>query len=336
VGMGVADERQVGFERRLTDQVTRIVESVVGSGRTRVQVTAELDFNKVTQTQDLFDPDSKVVRSTQTREESTESNQAATDPGVTVGNQLPSANAQNSSSNNREQANKTEETVNYEISRTTKTEVIEGGRVKRVSVAVLVDGLYQPDASGNVAYAPRAQEDLDRIAALVRSAIGFDQQRGDIVEIVNLRFAEGPSVPEAAADLGLMSLIAFTKDDIVRMIELGVLAILSILVLLFVVRPLVRRVLGPEAEAAAAIAAGGTGGAGSITQALADATVSADGRLNLPASGEDGNKTLKMLEIAQINGDIQQKSVDRIGELVERNPTETLSLVRTWLNDAPA
>lgn len=334
-GMGVADDRQVGFERRLTDQVTRIVESVVGPGRTRVQVTAELDFNKVTQTQDLFDPESRVVRSTQTREESTESNQAATDPGVTVGNQLPSANAQNSSSNNREQANKTEETVNYEISRTTKTEVIEGGRVKRVSVAVLVDGVYQPDASGNVAYAPRAQEDLDRIGALVRSAIGFDQQRGDVVEIVNLRFAEGPSVPEAAADLGLMSLLAFTKDDIVRMIELGVLAILSILVLLFVVRPLVRRVLGPEAEPAAA--AGGEGPLpGSITQALADATVSADGRLNLPASTEDGSKTLKMLEIAQINGDIQQKSVDRIGELVERNPTETLSLVRTWLNDTPA
>lgn len=337
VNSGAADERQVAFERRLNEQVTRIVESVVGAGRARVQITAELDFNKVTQTQDLFDPDSRVVRSTQTREESSASNQNTPDAGVTVGNQLPGANAQSNSDQSKEQSNKTEETVNYEISRTTKTEIIEGGRVKRVSVAVLVDGIYQPDASGNVAYAPRAQEDLDRITALVRSAIGFDQQRGDQVEVVNLRFAEGPAVPEASPDLGLMGLIAFTKDDIVHLIEMGVLAVLSLLVLLFVVRPLVRRVLGPEVaqtQATAALTGPGAVPANGIANVLADSTVGADGKLNLPSA--DDSKTLKMLEIAQINGDIQQKSVDRIGELVERNPTETMSLIRTWLNDAPA
>jgi flagellar M-ring protein FliF len=337
VNSGAADERQVAFERRLNEQVTRIVESVVGAGRARVQITAELDFNKVTQTQDLFDPDSRVVRSTQTREETSASNQNTPNPGVTVGNQLPGANAQSSGDQSKEESNKTEETVNYEISRTTKTEIIEGGRVKRVSVAVLVDGVYQPDASGNVAYAPRAQEDLDRITALVRSAIGFDQQRGDQVEVVNLRFAEGPAVPEASPDLGLMGLIAFTKDDIVHLIEMGVLAVLSLLVLLFVVRPLVRRVLGPEAaqtQATAALTGPGAGSANGIANVLADSTVGADGKLNLPNA--DDSKTLKMLEIAQINGDIQQKSVDRIGELVERNPTETMSLIRTWLNDAPA
>ena len=93
----------------------------------------------------------------------------------------------------RDQSQKTEEIVNYEISRTTKTEVIEGGRVNRISVAVLVDGNYTKNDKGETAYQPRAKEEIDRIAALVRTAIGFDQKRGDQVEVVNLRFAEGPA-----------------------------------------------------------------------------------------------------------------------------------------------
>ncbi|WP_276529291.1 flagellar M-ring protein FliF C-terminal domain-containing protein, partial [Acinetobacter nosocomialis] len=71
---------------------------------------------------------------------------------------------------------------------------VEGGRIKRISVAVLVDGIYARDGQGNVNYQPRAAEELDRIGALVRSSIGFDQRRGDQVEVVNLRFAEGPQL----------------------------------------------------------------------------------------------------------------------------------------------
>ena len=92
----------------------------------------------------------------------------------------------------RDQSKKSEEIVNYEVSRTTKTEVTEGGRIKRVSAAVLVDGSYARNDKGDVVYQPRSKEELDRIAALVRSAIGFDQKRGDQVEVVNLRFAEAP------------------------------------------------------------------------------------------------------------------------------------------------
>ena len=100
----------------------------------------------------------------------------------------------------RDQSRKTEEIVNYEISRTTKTEVIEGGRVNRVSVAVLVDGNYTKNDKGEVIYQPRDKEEIDRIAALVRSAIGFDQKRGDQVEVVNLRFAETPNNADRRAD----------------------------------------------------------------------------------------------------------------------------------------
>src|SRR6202022_266302 len=110
--------------------------------------------------------------------------------------------------------------------RTTKTEVIEGGRINRVSVAVVVDGIYTKNDKGELTYQPRAKEEIDRIAALVRSAIGFDQKRGDQVEVVNLRFAEAPQSPIIEPS-SLPSFLQFTKDDILRAVELAVMALLA-------------------------------------------------------------------------------------------------------------
>ena len=95
----------------------------------------------------------------------------------------------------RDQSKKSEETNNYEISHTTKTEVTEAGRVNRISVAVLVDGAYTKNEKGEMVYSERSKDQFDRIATLVRSAIGFDQKRGDQVEVVNLKFAEAPGCP---------------------------------------------------------------------------------------------------------------------------------------------
>jgi flagellar M-ring protein FliF len=215
---GNVDERQVAFERRLREQIESIVTSIVGPGRARVQLTTEFDFNRITQTSDRFDPEGRVMRSSQTREESA----ATTDQRegqVSVGNELPGANQQGTQNPpTRDQSKKSEEIVNYEISRTTRTEVIEGGRVKRISVGVLVDGLYGKNDKGEPVYEARSKEEIDRIAALVRSAIGFDQKRGDVVEVVNLRIAELP-VPIVSEPTGLSSWLQFTKDDIMRAVE---------------------------------------------------------------------------------------------------------------------
>ena len=124
---------------------------------------------------------------------------------------------------------KSEEITNYEISRTTKTEVIEGGRIKRISAAVLVDGSYSKNEKGETSYQPRAKEELDRIAALVRTAIGFDQKRGDAVEVVNLRFADAPATP-IVEPAGWLSFLQFTKDDIMRAVELCVMGLLGLVV----------------------------------------------------------------------------------------------------------
>ena len=160
----------------------------------------------------------------------------------------------------RDQNRKTEEIVNYEISRTTKTEVIEGGRVNRISVAVVVDGNYSKNDKGEMAYQPRSKEEIDRIAALVRTAIGFDQKRGDQVEVANLRFAE-PNATPIGEPTGFMSFLQFTKDDIMHWAELGVMTLLGLLVLLLIVRPMIRRIFTFEGGPACA-AGSGRGGDG--------------------------------------------------------------------------
>jgi flagellar M-ring protein FliF len=220
----------------------------------------------------------------------------------------------------RDQSKKTEETNNYEISRTTKTEVTEAGRVNRVSVAVLVDGSYSKNDKGETVYQERGKEQLDRIATLVRSAIGFDQKRGDQVEVVNLKFAEAPAVFPVAEPAGLFGMLQFTKDDVMYVIELGVMMLLGLVVLFMVIRPLVRRILASEEMAPSA-----------AMPALTDGSAQSATGQNLVA-----NATAQLIDVAQVQGQVHAQSVHRVGELAERNPNETASIVRQWLTEQPA
>jgi flagellar M-ring protein FliF len=331
-----ADERKSAFERRMRENVENIVSSVVGPGRARVQLTADFDFNRITQTTDKFDPEGRVVRSSQTREETLASSEAR-EGQVTVGNELPGApQTRPGEGGNKSDNRKSEEIVNYEISRTTKTEVIEGGRVNRISVAVLVDGTYAKNNNGESVYTPRDKDELDRIAALVRSAIGFDQKRGDQVEIVNLRFAELPQ-NLAGAPKGWLDIPELTKDDIMRGIEMLVMGFLGLIVLFFVVRPLVRRIITPDALPAGTVLPDGTviglpGGAnitaGAITAAGPNvAIVGSDQNVAI------SNHTSAMIDIAQVQGQVHAESVRKVGELAERNPHETVAIIRQWLHE---
>lgn len=339
-GMGGAsvDERRIAHERRLRDQVETILASVVGPGRARVQVAADMDFNRITQTTDDFDPERRVVRSQQTREENANSTEGQRDGQVTVGNEVPGGQQNQQGTTSREATRKTEETINFEISRTQRTEVIEAGRIRRVSVAVLVDGVYGRDNAGAVTYQPRGQEELDRIGALVRSAIGFDQRRGDQVEVVNLRFAEAPQMPAAEAPRAWWQIYEPTRDDIRQAIELLVLLIVAILVLIFVVRPLIRRIVAPEVERVTAGGQGAPAGVGALAAGLgaagalgASAANAAEG--SPPLAPDLDNSTIRMLEQARIQGEVHAASMAKVGELVEQNPHETVAIIRQWLSE---
>ncbi|MBV1933083.1 MAG: flagellar M-ring protein FliF [Parvibaculaceae bacterium] len=345
---GALEERNLGYERRVRKQVETIVASIVGPNKARVEVSAELDFNRITRTSDTYDPESQVARSTQTVEEtSSAANGAAAQNGVTVGNNLPEAGAGGEGNGgNKESANRLEETTNYEISHTTETLIREAGGVKRLSVAVLVDGNYAPQEDGSLLYAARSEAELEKINTLVRSAIGFNTERGDQVEVINLQFA-ARDVPEPilAEEETFLSL---TKADYFRIGESATLAILTLIVLLMIVRPLLRRVLSTENMVAAnggTLALAGAGAAGGIPgadgeQALLPAGAAA--RLaGTTASGEPlpegaeqvGNPIESMIDIAKIEGQVRESSLKKVAEIIGNHPDETMAILRSWLHE---
>jgi flagellar M-ring protein FliF len=274
---------------------------------------------------ETFDPESRVVRSSQTR---TEASLTGTAEGqTTVGNELPGASGNDKAPGQKDSVNKNEETTNYEISKVTKTEVAEGGRIKRLSVAVVVDGVYAAGADGKATYSPRQPAEIERIAALVRSAVGFDKARGDQIEVVNLRFAEGPSGPQQFDEPGLIqSLLSPSKEDVMRMGELGVLALLTLIVLMTVVRPLVKQVLAPVEGGA------GVKSLGDVLPAGATITIAGPGG-GAALMADPNNPTAKLMEFAKINGQVQAETVQRVVDMVRASPAETVEVLRAWINE---
>lgn len=315
------DARQVAMEERIRRTVTDIVEGVVGQGNARVQVSAEMDFNRVSETSERFDPEGRVVRSTSTTEEtSTEGSSAS---GATAGANVPDGGAA-AGGNSENGSSSSQETVNYEISRTTRTEVSEGGRVRRLSVAVAVDGVMAPGEGENAqpAYQPRSAEEMQRLTALVRSAVGFNQERGDTVEVVNTQFAraEAPAAAEAPG------MFAFLGDlDVMRIIEIVAALIAALAFVFFVLRPLVGGLMRGGANAAAG---------GATVPALAGASPGALGgggaaaALLPPEPIDDG------IDIAQIQGRVRASSVKKVAEVVNQHPDESVQIIRGWLNNA--
>lgn len=192
--------------------------------------------------------------------------------------------------------------------------------LKRLSVAVLVDGVYEPQPEGAPKFRERTPEELQRLTALVRGAVGADERRGDRVELVSMRFAASEAeMPQAAG--GFLNLSpALTA----RLIESGVYALIVLLALLLVARPLVRRITVLPAATAALPAAGAA--------AAAVALDAPEGRPALPPAEGDGGEA--MISLTQVDGQIRASSISRLGELVDTYPDETLALVRRWL--APA
>ena len=334
-GMGsaaqMAERNEV--EERIRRTVKEMVEGVVGSGKARVQVSAELDRARVTLSEEKFDPDGQVVRSTQTTQQNANETKPGTNGTVSVAQNIPGAQPAGPGGTEASTSGSQEETTNYEISRTTRTEVVEPGAIKRLSVAVVVDGANAPAANGRPgAYTPRSAEEMQRIEALVRSAVGFSQERGDQVTVTNLRF-DRPGADAAGTTAG--SPFSFDKNDMMRAVELAVMLAVAVLLILFVVRPMLK---GPAGAAAGPqLALAGAGGATALQMqpggSVAAGLVQHDGPsaqgLALPSPGEFDQR----IDIAKIEGQVKASSVKKVAEFVENHPEESVSILRGWLHE---
>jgi len=338
-GIG-AEQFQTDYETRVARSVEDMLERSLGAGKARVDVHADIDFDRITTSSESFDPDGQVVRSTQTVTQNDDSTNGNDQP-VTVTNNLPNQQAAapaNSAARTKNARN--EETVNYEISKTTRSQVREAGEVKRLSVAVLVDGTYTAKPDGTKDYAPRSPEELKQITTLVRSAIGYDEKRGDSVEVVNLRFAQ-PEEPAATAAVAPSGLLGFEKADLIRIGETATLAVVALLVILLVVRPLMFKLLEGGGAPIGAESAGLLGDSGMAArpqlpapQGMQNAMVPMQAQaapMQVPAARA---QIEQMIDIGQVEGRVAASSIKKIGEIVEKHPEEAVAIVRSWMYQA--
>lgn len=317
-----AEEMRRSYEARLTEKIEDQVSRIVGFGNVRATVTTEMNFDRISTNEELFDPET-VVRSSQVVEENSLEREA-TPEDISVENNLPGVGGdllvdnKPSSENNR-----LEEVTNFEISKTIRSTVREVGEIKKLSVAVLVDGRYNTDEEGNKAYEPRSDEEIDRITALVRSTVGFDDDRGDVIEVVNLQFAEIDTDEEFIDE---RMLFGFEKSQLLDVAEIITVAIMIVLVVLLVLQPMVNRLLTSEStdidESLEADLLASSPASPALEGPSGDALDNAEG-------AETGEESL--INIHGVDGKVKASSIKKMEEIVENYPAETVSVIRSWM-----
>ncbi|PJE33999.1 flagellar M-ring protein FliF, partial [Pseudooceanicola lipolyticus] len=246
---------RAGIEERMAQNITQILSARVGAGNARVQVSVDLNGERQVVRQQSFDPAQRVVRSTETTEESNEDRElAAGEVGVNGNIPAELADGADAEGGNSNTSERTREIVNYEIGKTESETIREPGEVRRLSVAVLVNGIYNIADNGEVDYAERDAEELARLEELVKSAVGFDEARGDIVSVDSLRFMDYSMDVGDPVRPSMGQLVSEHFGSILR----GVMALALVTAILgFGVRPLMRQLQTAGPGTALAVAGGG-------------------------------------------------------------------------------
>lgn len=298
-------------ERKMAASVQNMLERTIGEGKVRAQVNLEMDFDQVVTNEEIYDPDSQVARSQATVTEEGTSN--TKESPVTVAQNIPNGDSVTAGQGTFSQNAKTEETINYEISKIVRNKVKNAGTVKRLTVAVMVDGVYEKDAEGKMVYRSRTPDEMEKITALVKSAVGYDANRGDMVEVENMKFVSlMPDIDELDETL----ILGFTKDELIRIAEgIGV-AIVAILVILLVIRPLINN----------AFDSGTQGGDAKLLGDSDDDNLLLSNFLN----DEDGEID-ELINMNKVDGRVKVSSLKKINEIVEKSPDAAVNVIRSWL-----
>lgn len=283
----------------LRANIERLLEARVGAGRAIVEVNVDADMDSQTISERTIDPESRVAISSETEESS--ENATGTNPSVTVASNLPDGDvAANQGANNRTAAS-TRQRQNFEVSETRRERIVLPGQVRRISVAVMVDGITTTAPDGAESWAPRSEEELGTLRTLVQSAMGYDEARGDVVTISSLAFT--PAAAQGAlAERG----VGFLDLHGGRLIQLGVLAGIVLSLILLVLRPLLSR--APIIEIAELA---GPGEAGRPTPAQI-----AGDLVELPGAGVT--------------------KIERLREVIGSRTEESAAVLRAWIESPDA
>ncbi|MEO0859489.1 MAG: flagellar basal-body MS-ring/collar protein FliF [Pseudomonadota bacterium] len=315
----------------MRNAVENILLARVGEGRYVVELSVDTRKDREVITERVLDPESRVVISTDT-EERTSSESGAAGAGVTVASNLPDGEAGGSGESQASNA-ETRERVNYDFSATERQIERGPGTIERISVAVLVDGVRGQDAD----WQPRDAAELAVIQELVQSAVGFREDRGDVVTVRTMQF-ELPTAPGQAPALSLPWL---SGGQITQIITAALLALVAVAALAFFVRPTLRGLLMPEALPAP-----------TPNDTPAEEPVSAAGPASLPdlpdpvgaaplalpdvAPGELPDLSdLSSLPSMSSEPDLEtpEDPVERLRTLISERREETLEVLRGWMDE---
>lgn len=329
----------------LRKNIERILEARVGPGNAVVEVSVELINEREAITERRFDPDSRFAISSEVEERSSSAS-GSQGGSVTVASNVPDGDAGGASNSSNSQNSESRERINYEVNETTREIVRAPGAIKRVSVAVLVDGIRATDPNtGDVSWTPRDEAEIESLRELVASAVGFDEARGDTITLKSLEF-EPVSAELVESNPSLADRLNL---DTMSLIQLAVLALVSLILGLFVVRPILNR--GADDPAAAGIGPDGTvlgpDGLPELPSLEAEApqppplpalapeiaaefeplpglaVVSAEEMMNAATGG--GSSTSEISD-----------PVERLRKLIEERQDETIEVLRSWMEDEEA
>ena len=329
-------------ETRMIKAVEELLMPYLGIGNYRVMATADIDMDREVVSEEIFDPDSRIERSRRNMSETESSRDMSFEPPVTVEQNLPAEDVDNGpESQSSTESTRTEETINYELSTTRRERVSEGGDIERLSVAVLVNGVATTDEAGAAVYRPRTEQELAVIANVVRTAVGFDERRGDVVTVENVEFLSLGDDIEAVGPPGVSDVVLRNLGTI---IQSAVLLIIVGLLVLFGLRPLLSRLLGSDKEQAGSPAlTDQTGGDPMMARLQGEGS----GEEALLGPGDDGTPRLgkrsdmdqfvdNMIELRAVEGQVRESSVAKLGEIVEEYPDEAVSILRAWIYEERA
>lgn len=321
-------------EKELKQNIEHLLEARVGVGRAIVEVSVENETDHETIVETKFDPEGRVAISSEIEENTTSSSDRGGN-AVTVASNLPAgdgAQTGEASSNN----STTRERINYEVSEMRRELQRSPGAIKRLTVAVLVDGIRTENAETQAAeWQPRTDSELAALRELVASVVGFDEARGDVITIKTMEFqpviAEGTVVQSAlfpTADLNIMTII-----------QLAFLAVVALVLGLFVVRPIFATapaaLPAPALGLAAPEAPQTLQAAQTNTAALAQIGTSEPALTGEIESGEFNLPTLGVASDFDAEGGAREASADpvtRLKALIEERQEETVEILRGWMD----
>ena len=309
------EELRIAEEMRIKRSIESLLERTFGEGKVKATVALDMNFDRTVSNSEIYDPDSAVIRSVQSIDEREQTPILGAEGDVSVANNIPGGGGDASDSSKFAITEKSDSTTNYEISKTIKNHISETGIVNRMSIGILVDGTYIKDEEAETrTYVPRSDEDLGKIKNLVMVGVGFDEDRGDKIEVVNMQFSSDFDDLELEPS-------DWIREELPNLFQTLIFAIVVLLVLITVIRPIALKAF--EVKKANELFDGQN----------TETVIGPDGKPVPVATLPEGFIATGASAIPGSNQEVSENAVTKINELSESSPQDLVNVLRKWMNE---